>query len=194
MITRLARFFVRSPTGDFNCAAQDSPSWDERAAVAVDLAVALPWTGRVRVADFGAGNQRLREVLTERLGVPPLYEPYDLRPQQASTRQLDVERELPEGPFDIAFCLGLIEYLGDPHDFLHRLSAVCRFAVPSYVIADGAERLSARQRRARGWKSHLTRASFESLLEDSFEIRGRAATNRGRTSVWLAESRSTKAA
>ena len=150
MIARLARFLMRSPVGDFNCAAQDSPSWDERAAVGADLAVALPWTGRIRVADLGAGNERLREVLTERLDVPLLYEPYDLRPQQASTRQLDVEQELPEGPFDIAFCLGLMEYLRDPHDFLHRLSTVCRYAVPSYVIADGAERLSARQRRARG--------------------------------------------
>jgi hypothetical protein len=192
MIARLARL-LRRPVGDFNCAAQDSPSWDERAAVAVDLAATLPWTGGVRVADLGAGNERLREVLLERL-VVSLYEPYDLQPQQASTRQLDVEQALPDGPFDIAFCLGLIEYLQDPHDFLFRLSGVCRYAVASYVIADGAERLSTRQRRARGWKSDLTRASFESTIGHSFEVRGHATTNRGRTSVWLAESRRAEAA
>lgn len=190
MIARLARLFRRPPV-DFNCAAQDSPSWDERAAVAVDLAATLPWPEGVRVTDLGAGNERLREVLSERLTVS-LYEPYDLRPQQASTRQLNVEEGLPDGPFDIAFCLGLIEYLRDPGDFLHRLTAVCRYAVASYVIADGAERLSTRQRRARGWKSDLSRASFESLLDDSFAVRGHEMTNRGRTSVWLAESRRAK--
>jgi hypothetical protein len=194
MITRLARLFTRSPAGDFNCAAQDSPSWDERAAVAVELAAGLPWGGLVRIADLGAGNERLRGVLSESLQVQHSYEAYDLRPQQATTRPLDVEVELPGGPFDLVFCLGLIEYLADPGDFLQRLSAVCRHAVASYVIADGAERLSRRQRRARGWRTELTRESFESLLHESFEVRGNAITNRGRTCVWLGESRNTGAA
>src|SRR6266849_6474183 len=84
---RLARI-ARSRRGDalgsnFNCADQESSSWEERGILAVDLLRnRLVSRGSTRqplvIGDFGAGNERLRRILGEQLGVPHEYRGYDL--------------------------------------------------------------------------------------------------------------------
>src|SRR4051812_6437694 len=88
----------------FNCQDQLSPSWERRAEDAVDVYAKHrdrgggPTGGSLRIADFGCGNERLRQVLGQRLGERHSYEGFDLRPQHATTTKLDLRREQPDGP------------------------------------------------------------------------------------------------
>ena len=105
----------------YNC-DQAALAWEDRAEEAVGLltpsAVAPSDGEHLKVADLGAGNQRLRSILERELDVPCDYCPYDIQPQATTVQRLDVERALPDGPFDVVFCLGLLEYLRDLEDFI----------------------------------------------------------------------------
>jgi colanic acid/amylovoran biosynthesis protein len=179
---------------NFNCGDQLSSSWDERAVAAVSLlrsSVSTPSGAEqtLVIGDFGAGNERLREILSTALTVPHEYHAFDLCPQRVSTTKIDFETQTPAGYFDAVFCLGLLEYLHDPSEFLGRLTRVCRVAVVSYVLFDGEERLSVRERRARGWLSDLNREDMEAELRlAGFSPKHFATANRGRTGIWLVET------
>jgi hypothetical protein len=178
---------------DFNCADQESPSWQERAVIAVDLlrdSLAAEETAAptLTIADFGAGNERLRAVLAAELGHQHTYFPYDLQPQKQTTMPMNFAEEFPARRFDAIFCLGLVEYLPDLPDFFRRLAQACDSAVVSYALADGAEKLSSQERRERGWMTDYTRREVEELLQaEGFAIRAYSATNRDRTGVWHAQ-------
>jgi hypothetical protein len=175
----------------YNCADQEK--WDERAGAAVQLWVERgtgwrPSGGRaVRIADLGAGNERLRDVLASRVAEPYEYRPYDLHPQRPTTRHVDLAEGLPADPFDVAFCLGVVEYL-PLTAFLERLRERCRFAIVSYAIADAPDRLSQDEREARGWRSHLTSDEFErEVTSRGFVRRAYVTVERHRTGIWLLE-------
>lgn len=176
----------------FNISRQ--AEWEQRAEDAVDLWIAAREAlgaggGRVRVADFGAGNERLRGLLASRLGTEYDYYPYDLHPQQPTTKPLDVRQALPSDRFDLVFCLGLVEYIAGDGDFLQRLSECCHFACVSYVITDSSLPLTQRQRETAGWRSHLSAQQFGALLESSnFRVVSTRRTDGDRTGLWLAES------
>jgi hypothetical protein len=180
-------------TGIFNTSRQ--AEWGQRAEAAVDLWMAAGDAvgadgGRLRVADFGAGNERLRGILASKLTTAHDYFPYDLHPQKPSTQPLDVLQTLPGDRFDLVFCLGLIEYIPLDNRFLQRLSESCRFAILSYVVTDSSLRLTERQREAAGWRSHLSAEQFGSLLEASnFRPVSMRRTDGDQTGLWLAESR-----
>ena len=177
---------------DFNCADQASPNWQERAVIAVDLlrdSLAAKETSAptLTIADFGAGNERLRAVLAERLGQPHMYFPYDLQPQEPTTKRIDFAEEFPARRFDAIFCLGLVEYLPDLPDFFRRLAQACDSAIVSYALFDGSDKLSPEERRERGWMTDYTRGEIEGLLAaEGFAIHAYRATNRDRTGVWHA--------
>jgi polysaccharide pyruvyl transferase WcaK-like protein len=179
---------------DCNCGDQLSSSWDERAEAAVSLlrsSVTMrgPAERALVIGDFGAGNERLRGILSGALSFPHEYHAFDLFPQLSTTTRIDLEDETPALHFDVVFCLGLLEYLHDPSEFLGRLARVCRVAVLSYVLFDGAERLSVEERRARGWLSDLTRDDMVAeLLRAGFGQQDFVAVNRGRTGIWLVET------
>jgi len=179
---------------DFNCAFQDSPSWDERAAEAVAMlrthisSTRQPAAALV-IGDFGAGNERLRGVLEHELQQPIEYHAFDLAPQRPTTVRIDLATDTPPGSFDVVFCLGVLEYLRDPIELLSRIASISRLIVVSYVVADGAERLSTRQRRARGWLSDLTIAEMDrELMRLGLRSRAVGNVNRDRTRIWLIES------
>src|SRR5438067_3352851 len=113
------------PKRRYNCADQLDPSWEERAEAAAQLArrslPALGVTGSLRVADLGCGNERLQPVLRRTLPIDVDYQGYDLHPQSPAVEQLDVRGDLPARTFDVAFGLGLLEYLDDVDGFLLRL-------------------------------------------------------------------------
>lgn len=179
---------------DFNCAFQDSPSWDERATEAVAMLRTYLYSGRqpaatLVIGDFGAGNERLRDVLEHELTQSSEYHPFDLAPQLPTTIRIDLAADTPPGSFDVVFCLGVLEYLRDPVELLSRIGAISHLIVFSYVVADGAERMSTRQRRARGWLSDLTVAEMDrEIMRLGLRSLAVRHVNRDRTRVWLIES------
>jgi hypothetical protein len=144
----------------FNCIKQDE--WDERASTAVSLLFNnhSAWedvTGRpVAVADFGAGNERMRSLLDTTLAVEHTYHPYDLHPQLPTTTKLDVVAGLPDRDFDITICLGLLEYLPSIPAMAASLHSHSRFTLISYVDADGPAAISRKQREELRWSTHAT--------------------------------------
>lgn len=173
----------------FNCQDQNSPAWEDRAERAVGLLAgsAVVSCGEpLKIADLGAGNQRLRPILERTLGVPSHYRAYDLRPQAVSVERLDVERELPEEHFDVVFCLGLLEYLRDLDGFVRRLRTICRYAVVSYVITDPPDSLDSSARRDRGWRTDLNRSGLERLFgSNGYRQEAFALVTAGHIGLWL---------
>jgi hypothetical protein len=144
--------------------------------------------GELQIADLGCGNERLRGVLTERLSEPFRYQGYDLHPQVPSTIRLDVRDALP-GQYDVAFCLGLLEYLPDLEQFLPRVARFSRFAIVSYVLADSPQALTHEERRKRGWTSSYARSEFVGLCERSgLGAQRFSAIDRGSSGLWLFNS------
>jgi hypothetical protein len=178
----------------FNLHDQDSAEWHERAVAAVDMltnsgaaAPGNPGNG-LHIADLGCGNMRLHGLLADRLVCPYQYRGYDLLPQDRAVEQIDLSRELPATDFDVAFCLGVLEYLDDLPGFLARLRGRQRPAVLSYALADTADPVSANERRAWGWLSDYTCREFERELErQGLAVRAFTLLNDGRTGLWLVE-------
>jgi SAM-dependent methyltransferase len=177
----------------FNLHMQGDAVWQQRAHQAVELWSRSepsiwdgPPDGTLSVAELGCGNERLLGVLTERLHVPFTYQGYDLLPQAPATIRLDVERELPDRRFDVVFALGLLEYLSALESFAGRLARICRFAIVSYVVADGAE---PQRREALHWRSHHARSDLEALwARAGWCARDSLLMPDGETGLWLWES------
>lgn len=189
-----ARDVSQRRRGPFNLGDQDAREWHDRAEAAVELFIAAadtirPEPGEVmRIADLGCGSMHLHEVIARRLGRPFRYRGYDLLPQAPSVDQIDLRRELPSAAFDVAFCLGLLEYLDDVSDFLGRLRERCRVGVISYALADAPVPVSPRQRRAFGWVSDYTRAQLEREFDrQGLAIRASTLVADGRTCIWVIE-------
>jgi hypothetical protein len=188
----LDRFRRVRPERPFNTSNQHLETWQTRAVDAVSLWVEQcgnwrPDGGRpLRIADLGAGSEQLRDVLAARLEVPYAYLAYDLHPQRPTTVPLNVLEELPDEVFDLAFCLGVLEYLPPDNAFISRLRSRCRFAVVSFVYMGSAFPAGASERAALGWRSHFDRPAFE----QEFGNRGFArvdfrTTNDDQTGLWL---------
>jgi hypothetical protein len=143
----------------------------------------------LRIADFGAGNERLRDVLAARLVQPFAYFPYDRHPQRRSTVRLDVLEETPSDTFDLVFCLGLLEYLPPGNTFLERLTTCCRFAIVSFVYVGSSFKGDRREREALHWRAHYDRRSFEEQFASLgfFNVAFRT-TGGGQTGLWLWKS------
>jgi hypothetical protein len=176
----------------FNCLDQNAPTWDERAAAAVELCRrhVRPDNadgGRVIIADLGCGNRRLEAILAAGVPFRHEYRGYDLHPQSRRTVGIDLQRELPPGPVDVACLLGVLEYMADVPAFLSRLFAFAPIAVVSYTIFDCPAPLSPAERRTRGWLSDYTRDQFEALLNATgYAVDDRATVSGDRTVIWLA--------
>jgi hypothetical protein len=189
---RLLRFRRKPQNDRFNLSKQDRPTWQERADDAVALWVQNradwrpPGGGPLRIADLGAGNERLRDVIGAHVVAPHTYTGYDLEPQQPQTIQLDVLSELPSRDFDLAFCLGVLEYLPDDNDFLERLAPRCSYFLSSYVPRVSRKRSEIAERRRLGWIRHLDREAHEQLFRSRGYTKVAATTTiGGQTGLWL---------
>jgi len=190
LLPESARLWLRRQRdGRFNLRRQDD--WSQRAHDAVRLWTQLraDSTGehaRLQVADFGAGNERLRSILQAELAAPHDYRPFDLNPQRETTRRLNVLDGLPAQRFDLAFCLGLLEYVPLDNPLLARLRETCGSVVVSYVVTDSPLQMTRRQREAAGWVSHLSSAQVEAEFEArGFVSAGHCRTDNDRTALWL---------
>lgn len=191
-LRRLRRDASRLP---YNLDDSSSPRWEERAEAAVVLlaanldAVAPADPATLRIADFGAGDERLARALAARLERDHRYTAFDIRPQRSTVVQLDVRQALPTQPFDVVCCLGLLEYVERLGIFLRRLAEQYPTAVLSYTVRDAPNPLSRRERRKRGWLSHHTTADLErELAEAGFVVLDFVAANERRTGIWLVSS------
>ncbi len=185
----------------FNLEDAGSHRWEERAEAAVELlvgnveAICSDPAAGLRIADFGAGDQRLKRVLADKTDLQVSYAAFDIRPQADSVVEIDLSRELPAGDFDLVACLGLLEYLRDVPTFLGRLAARYPAALLSYSVSDHSEPLTKRQRESRGWLTHYTTAQLEHELEAAgFARVAFRLVSQGRTGIWLVASHSSMAA
>jgi hypothetical protein len=170
----------------YNVATQER--WRPRAEAAVELLLAVGPRSRpgqlpLRVSDFGAGNEVVGELLAERAPYPFAYNAYDLHPQKSSTTRLDVREGLPAAPADVAFALGLIEYLPDSAPILQRLAAHAAYVALSYVPLDDARRPVA-ERAQLGWVRHQTDAQIEEAVAHAGLVElGRRSADGGETCI-----------
>lgn len=176
----------------FNLDDAASPRWEERAEAATALLAAnvgsLGWDRSVglRIADFGAGDERLNRILASRLGFPYSYVGFDIRPQRETVVELDLMRELPPQDFEVVFCLGLLEYIDPLPPFLASLRARSPALIVSYTLFDVPHPLTRRERRKRGWLTNYTRAELEVEFQThEFDVRDFRLVNQQRTGVWL---------
>lgn len=152
----------------FNCA--DQGDWDERAHTAVELFADNRSTRETATAsprstsDFGAGNERMKPLLDRALEGDHTY---DLHPQRPPRSGSTWSRASPDRNFDIAICLDLLEYLPSIPAMATSLREHCRFALTSYMTADGPASIDRRAREERNWLTHATeselRASFAAV-------------------------------
>jgi hypothetical protein len=176
----------------YNCEKQSE--WDDRAEKAIALLMEhhdawRPVSGPAAIADFGAGNERLRPLLESRLEGEVEYHPYDLHPQLPTTQQLNVSQGLPARDFDVAICLGLLEYLPSIRDLTRNLQATCRFVLNSYVTSDSAGAIPYDDRLRQGWTTHMTAAEVEQAFDAAgFRLAGRSNAEGVTTTVWLWEA------
>lgn len=171
----------------FNCCDQIQASWLDRARKCGDLIahVARQLSSRVKVADLGCGDMKLRSVLLEQ-GTPFDYCAFDLLPQSPDVKQLDLEHDDIPSQYDVVVLLGVIEYLRRPEHVLGRLTRCTPWLVVSHVVRDAHE-YSASEVLARGWMNHLTTSEFDALLKNAgWEPRDIVTTDDGRTRLWLA--------
>jgi trans-aconitate methyltransferase len=177
----------------FNLHQQASASWHWRAERSVEMwlqsAPDVPEGRPLAVADLGAGNERLRTVLADKVDRAFAYHGYDLQPQRPTVRRIDLRSALPDRRFDVVFCLGVLEYLPDVAQFLERLHHVTPVAVVSYTVADAPERLSAADREARGWQTNYAREQLSELSRQAgWSTRDFSLIDRDRTGIWLWEA------
>jgi hypothetical protein len=174
----------------FNCTKQGE--WDERAKIAIGLLADNrgTWeraTGRpIEIADFGAGNERLRSLLDATLAVEHSYHPFDLHPQKPTTVALDIAAGLPDRDFDIVICLGLLEYLPSIGALAAELHGHCRFALISFVTADSPVSIDRREREEHHWTTHATDAELKAEFEGAgFRPLASARSDGEATAIWL---------
>jgi hypothetical protein len=179
----------------FNCGKQGE--WDERAEAAMALLQAHREVLRrddgagLTIADFGAGNERLRDRLPAVLPEGHEYHPFDLHPQLPTTQRLDVAAGLPDRHFDLAICLGLLEYLPSVPPLARSLHDSCRFALVSYVTSDSPVAIDRGDREAHAWTTHLGGDEVEAAFAGAgFAALGRSESDGRATRLWLWRAKS----
>jgi hypothetical protein len=188
---------LRRPRGEapFNTDRQHYETWQTRASDAVSLWFEAHGSWRpeneraLRIADYGAGNERLRDLLGAQLAQPFEYFPFDLHPQQPSTIKLNVLDESPDESFDLIFALGLLEYLPPGNNFIERVRDRTRFALVSFTYVGSNFAGGLPKRESLGWKAHDNREGLElKFTEAGFNLVDFRTTQEDEAGLWLWES------
>ncbi|MEH2255590.1 class I SAM-dependent methyltransferase [Nostoc sp.] len=179
----------------FNCDSQSAESWQIRAESAVEMLIAndislINNINPIKIADFGCGNERLKSVLTAKLGNQFDYYGYDLQPQLESTYKINLESEMPSLNFDVVFCLGLLEYIGDLDNLLAKISEISNFYLISYVVSDSGA-YSPTDISKKVWLHHYSCQELEIKFKKNYLIQKKfKLTNEGKTGLWLLQNHS----
>lgn len=130
--------------------------WPERAAIAARILHEWRLCGKdIRVVDYGCGRQTMRKLLPRHWA----YLPVDNLMRSPDTHLCDFNDQKPPVHFDVAICLGVLEYLRGPLGFLRHIVAGNSFIVFSY---NG--RTTAKRRFAQGWANDLPFEDIERTI------------------------------
>lgn len=151
----------------YNCEDQENPNWKLREYKAVELIVEYLETSKIHrpiIGDFGCGNCGIEKLLSSKINSGFRYYSYDINPQQSSTIKLDFNHEFPEKQqFNIAICLGTLEYLEDVNSFLYKLRKASDSLILSYVF--DSNQYSDEEIRNLGWANHFTLDEINSIIK-----------------------------
>jgi polysaccharide pyruvyl transferase WcaK-like protein len=110
--------------------------WTERAVEAVWLMRELPLKDGDRLVDLGCGKQTLRSLIPPELS----YVPVDIRRRSDDTLVMDLNLPVPDGHFEVAAMLGLLEYLRDPLARIDWCAEHADYCVFSYADCSDEQR------------------------------------------------------
>jgi hypothetical protein len=148
LLRRLGRgLFPAAPGLPVDNVGDGVGQWPRRAIAALGLVRDLPLAEDAVVADVGCGRQTLRALMPTSWR----YHPFDSLPRTPDTVVCDFDHGLPAGRHDVAFMLGVLEYLAQPLAAVAHLVGHSRWAVVSYCHFAGDE-----QRNRQGWKNNLS--------------------------------------
>lgn len=124
-----------------------------------------------RVLDMGAGVMALRDALPSNCA----YVPADLLPFDPATEVVDLnDGGFPEGAYDVAVMIHVLEFVHDVERLLRRAANVAPHLVVGYRPADS---MSVHERRGSGYVNDLTAGEIEALLERTgWRVRDRTDT------------------
>jgi len=180
MIAGLLRRLRRHP---FNCETQQGEKWLARAEIAADLVRSVA-TGRMKVADLGCGDEKMKGALEE-AGLDIDYQGFDLMPQAVQVEKLDLQHDPVPGRFDVALLLGVLEYIPDVVAVLRKIRRAAPLIVVSHLNGEDAYFTPSLARR-QNWRTVLDRGGFEArLAEAGWTIRESRLTPDRLTIVWL---------
>lgn len=135
----------------------ESEPWNARAALAAEFL-----QGCASVVDLGCGMMSLERYLQKGTA----YIPVDVvaRDHRTVVCDLNIDK-IPQLEAQAVACLGLVEYILEPHDFLSSLSKIYGQAVISYCITDAPTPLE--PRRSHAWVNDFSRAQIEAAFGDT---------------------------
>jgi FkbM family methyltransferase len=137
-----------------------APGAEARADAVADL---LPRSGSL--LDIGAGAM----ALFRKLPISVRYTPLDFVRFAKATVLADLNRgQFPDGHWDTAALLAVLEYIHDPEALLRRIRAAAdRLILCSDLAAENADAAALARRRAAGYVHDLTEAALRRRLADA---------------------------
>jgi hypothetical protein len=170
----------------FNIDQQQTRSWQERAEVAGRLfeLVYPKLQEPVRVVDLGCGDGKLRSFLGSN-GEAIGYIGYDLLPQSPGIASLDLSKDEIPGSANLAFVLGVSEFLPDTVAALKRVHRCAPWLIISHAASD-VRKMRPKHARKLNWQTYVSTGEFERRLQlAGYTVVERRITPDGKTCVWL---------
>ena len=133
------------------------PLWYSRAVEAARLISLLPLEPGATVVDLGCGQQTLRSLLAREV----IYKPVDRIRYSDDTMVVDLNGPGPDGQYDVAVMLGLLEYLQEPLGRFDWIAGHARYAVFSYV-----DESHKKNRSRRSWQGCRDFDTVENYIKD----------------------------
>lgn len=168
-------FSLSDRSNVYNLTHQSSNKWSRRTDAAVAMIKKIDFERReVIVGDFGCGDKKVLKALKNIESLNFAYLAYDVIPQYDDVTKINFSYQFPDKKFDLAFSLGLIEYLSDVDFYFDNLSKRCMYVILSCVINDRGH-YTKEQIRKNGWVNYfssndlvkiITRYNFEIIDTD----------------------------
>jgi hypothetical protein len=132
--------------------------WDERTALMAGMI-----HPNTTILEFGAGKEHLRNFLPQGC----IYQPSDIVARSPESIVCDLNQEFPklDKKWDYIVFSGVLEYIHDVQKLLKQVRAHCDTCILSYASTDCLECMTTRMRS--GWVNHLSKDSFEAMLQNA---------------------------
>lgn len=174
-------------SSEFNLEDQTSSKWMNRSKEAVSFFDSLGFKKKqkVKIADLGCGDMKIKDMLFSSGYNNISYKGFDCLPQSKTVNNINLNKDEIAGNYDVIFCLGLLEYLDDPYDFLKKLKNKATYVICSYVISD-CRNYSEKEKKEKGWKNNFSSDEIEkNLVHLEFKIERIITFDKGVTNLYL---------